>query len=441
MRSSIRSHARTSTGRRRIRACAATACFGSTSSWHSLTVRARTSCGRVITPASSSGTGCVSSVAAPTRRRTSRTCSPAVDPALLERVRFPLGEQTKEETRAEAATAGLASARRAESQEACFLGGDDYRAFLERQGVRAEDGEIVDEAGVALGSHQGHWRFTPGQRRGLRLDGGRALYVLGTDAVANTVTVGPRDALAVREVEAHGRLHVPVDRADVKVRYRSARDPGFRGRDAGRISVRARRAGVRRRSWAVRGALRRRCHRRRRCDRGRCLDGATSIAAREPARDIRRRHPRLRARGVLHREWTGSPLPVHPHGRDVRAALVVHQGLRARPAPGDREGGRHGRPRERPARQARHRHGQRRVDGGQRGHRGPGGLDCDHDPGEEGQWLRGRCVARSLRVPGAARRGRGGASREGRRGAARERGRRGAPQAGQTESTEPPTAA
>ena len=61
----------------------------------------------------------------------------AVDPALLERVRFPLGEQTKEETRAEAATAGLASARRAESQEACFLGGDDYRAFLERQGVRA----------------------------------------------------------------------------------------------------------------------------------------------------------------------------------------------------------------------------------------------------------------------------------------------------------------
>ena len=61
----------------------------------------------------------------------------AVDPALLERVRFPLGEQTKIETRSEAAAAGLESARRAESQEACFLGGDDYRAFLERQGVRA----------------------------------------------------------------------------------------------------------------------------------------------------------------------------------------------------------------------------------------------------------------------------------------------------------------
>ena len=62
----------------------------------------------------------------------------AVDPALLERVRFPLGEQTKAETRAEAAAAGLAAARRAESQEACFLGGDDYRAFLERQGLQRD---------------------------------------------------------------------------------------------------------------------------------------------------------------------------------------------------------------------------------------------------------------------------------------------------------------
>jgi tRNA-specific 2-thiouridylase len=145
----------------------------------------------------------------------------AVDPSLLERVRFPLGEQTKEETRAEAAAAGLAAARRAESQEACFLGGDDYRAFLERQGVRGEAGTIVDEDGVEVGAHTGHWRFTPGQRRGLGLDVGRALYVLGTDAVANTVTVGPCAALATSTLHAHGRLHLPVERAEVKVRYRS----------------------------------------------------------------------------------------------------------------------------------------------------------------------------------------------------------------------------
>ena len=145
----------------------------------------------------------------------------AVDPKLLGRVRFPLGGQTKSETRAEAASAGLAAARRAESQEACFLGGDDYRSFLERQGVRGDAGEIVDRDGVALGTHAGHWRYTPGQRRGLGLEAGKTLYVLGTDAVTNTVTVGPREGLAVSTLDAVGRLHVPVARAEVKVRHRS----------------------------------------------------------------------------------------------------------------------------------------------------------------------------------------------------------------------------
>jgi len=145
----------------------------------------------------------------------------AVEPALLERVRFPLGGQTKTETRAEAVAAGLAAARRAESQEACFLGGDDYRSFLERQGVRGDAGEIVDSDGAALGTHAGHWRYTPGQRRGLGLEAGRTLYVLGTNAATNTVTVGPREALAVSTVAALGRLHVRVARADVKVRHRS----------------------------------------------------------------------------------------------------------------------------------------------------------------------------------------------------------------------------
>jgi tRNA-specific 2-thiouridylase len=151
----------------------------------------------------------------------------AVDPALLGRVRFPLGEQTKEETRAEAAAAGLAAARRAESQEACFLGGDDYRAFLERQGLRSSTGVIVDTDGATRGSHEGYWRFTPGQRRGLRVDGGRPLYVVRTDAATNTVTVGARERLAVSSVETRGRLYVPVTRGDVKLRYRSTPVPSY----------------------------------------------------------------------------------------------------------------------------------------------------------------------------------------------------------------------
>jgi tRNA-specific 2-thiouridylase len=149
----------------------------------------------------------------------------AVDPALLEIVRFPLGGQTKDETRAEAAAHGLAAARRAESQEACFLGGDDYRSFLERQGLDGAAGEIVDDEGRALGRHDGFWRFTPGQRRGLRLSGGRPLYVLGTNASANTVTVGPRDRLAASTVRARGRLHLPVSEGHVKLRYRSVPVP------------------------------------------------------------------------------------------------------------------------------------------------------------------------------------------------------------------------
>jgi tRNA-uridine 2-sulfurtransferase len=148
-----------------------------------------------------------------------------LDPGLLERVWFPLGEQSKDETRVEAARAGLAAARRPESQEACFLGGDDYRAFLERRGVGAVEGPIVDASGTVLGRHDGHWRFTAGQRRGLGLSTGEPVYALKTIARTNTVVAGPREALACRNVSARGRLHVPVGRADAKLRYRSPAVP------------------------------------------------------------------------------------------------------------------------------------------------------------------------------------------------------------------------
>jgi len=148
-----------------------------------------------------------------------------LDPSLLERIRFPLGEQSKAETRAEAAEAGLAAATRSESQEACFLAGGDYRAFLERQGLARADGTIVDESGRALGTHDGYWRFTPGQRRGLGLAAGRPLYVLGTDPGTNAVVVGPPESLETTRVEAHGRLYVPASRVTAKLRYRSAPIP------------------------------------------------------------------------------------------------------------------------------------------------------------------------------------------------------------------------
>ena len=148
-----------------------------------------------------------------------------LDPRFLDRIWFPVGEQTKDETRAEAARAGLAVAGRKESQEACFLGGGDYRDFLGRHGVAEADGEIVDEHGRQLGRHAGFWRFTTGQRRGLGVSAAQPLYVLRTDADANTVVVGPRESLAIETISARGRLYVRVNRAEVKWRYRSPAVP------------------------------------------------------------------------------------------------------------------------------------------------------------------------------------------------------------------------
>jgi tRNA-uridine 2-sulfurtransferase len=144
-----------------------------------------------------------------------------LDPRLLGRIWFPLGGQTKAQTRAEAAAAGLGAATRAESQEACFLAGGDYRDFLARLGLATAPGRIVDTAGREIGTHGGHWRFTPGQRRGLGIAAPEPLYAITADAATNTVTVGPRAALARRRVSVRGRLFVPASTVSAKLRYRS----------------------------------------------------------------------------------------------------------------------------------------------------------------------------------------------------------------------------
>jgi tRNA-uridine 2-sulfurtransferase len=148
-----------------------------------------------------------------------------VDPTLLESVGFPLGDQTKAQTRDEAAAAGLAAASRPESQEACFLAGGDYRAFLRRTGVADEPGDIVDESGTPVGRHNGVWGFTPGQRRGIRVGGREPLYAIRTEPSSATLVVGPRRSLACRELTATGRLYVPADRVAAKVRHRAPAAP------------------------------------------------------------------------------------------------------------------------------------------------------------------------------------------------------------------------
>ena len=84
----------------------------------------------------------------------------------------------------------------------------------------------MDEDGREVARHDGYWRFTPGQRRGLGVSAGTPVFALRTDARTNTVVVGPRASLARRDVTVRsGRLYVAVERAEAKLRYRSPSTP------------------------------------------------------------------------------------------------------------------------------------------------------------------------------------------------------------------------
>ncbi|HWT25367.1 MAG TPA: tRNA 2-thiouridine(34) synthase MnmA, partial [Solirubrobacteraceae bacterium] len=148
----------------------------------------------------------------------------ALAPGTLARLRFPLGDLTKPEVRGIARAGGLPVAGKRESQDLCFLAGTGKAAFLARHGgVRDRGGAIVDAAGREVGRHRGAHHFTVGQRKGLGVAAAEPLYVLATDVRANTVTVGPRAALAARAVCVRDAvLHRPEDEVDrVKLRYRA----------------------------------------------------------------------------------------------------------------------------------------------------------------------------------------------------------------------------
>ena len=133
---------------------------------------------------------------------------------------------------------------------------------------RADRVAIVDEDGVGLGRHDGIWRFTPGQRRGLGVASAEPLFALRSDACDRTRSSSVRArSLAIRTIAARGTLYVAVDRAEAKLRYRSP-VVGAPWPDGRRVRARARRAGGRGRARAGRRPLRRRRRRRSRSDHG-----------------------------------------------------------------------------------------------------------------------------------------------------------------------------
>jgi len=148
----------------------------------------------------------------------------ALSPESLERMSFPLGELTKPEVREIAAAAGLPVASKADSQDLCFLAGTDRARFLARHGGLGDAaGAIVDGEGNEVGRHEGQYRFTVGQRRGIGIAAREPLYVTDKDAARNEVVVGPSSALRTTRVAIRNarlsRAGARVDR--VKLRYRS----------------------------------------------------------------------------------------------------------------------------------------------------------------------------------------------------------------------------
>ena len=120
----------------------------------------------------------------------------ATTPEQLDFLRFPLGDQTKAETRELARRFGLQVADKHDSQDICFVPTGRYTDIVERLRPGAADpGDIVDLDGRVIGRHDGIIHFTVGQRRGLGVAAGHPLYVVQLDAATRRVIVGPREAL------------------------------------------------------------------------------------------------------------------------------------------------------------------------------------------------------------------------------------------------------
>ena len=144
----------------------------------------------------------------------------------LQRALFPVGDYPKPEIRAIAESFGLSTASRPDSQDLCFLAGDDYRNFLQRNATEMlKPGEIVTTDGRSMGQHSGLANYTIGQRKGLNIASHVPLYVMKKQAVGNTLVVGTLDELGFTELTARdvnwssGEMPRESFRAQVKIRY------------------------------------------------------------------------------------------------------------------------------------------------------------------------------------------------------------------------------
>ena len=152
--------------------------------------------------------------------------------AQLARILFPLGTLKKQEVRELAEQQGFVNAHKHDSQDICFVPDGDYARFIEAYtGQTFPQGDFIDQDGHPLGRHNGIIRYTIGQRKGLGLSFGTPMYVIAKDAAANTVTLGPNEALFRDTVIAHEVNWLSIAcpdapiRVEAKVRYNQQAQP------------------------------------------------------------------------------------------------------------------------------------------------------------------------------------------------------------------------
>jgi len=124
----------------------------------------------------------------------------ALEPSVLDRVLFPLGDREKSDVRDDARRAGLRVADKPDSQDVCFISTRTLRDFLEGK-VELTEGDVETVDGEIIGRHDGIASYTVGQRRGLGVAAGRPQYVVSMDAARNVVVVGDEPSLMRRELE------------------------------------------------------------------------------------------------------------------------------------------------------------------------------------------------------------------------------------------------
>ncbi|HET6329624.1 MAG TPA: tRNA 2-thiouridine(34) synthase MnmA [Holophagaceae bacterium] len=152
--------------------------------------------------------------------------------ATMARTLFPLGHLRKPEVRELGRELGLHLSEKAESQEICFVGAQRYDAFIEASGraPRDADGEIRHEDGRILGRHEGAWRYTVGQRKGLGIAHAAPLYVSRLDHAARTVWVAEDEALDglalhAKELSWCGQVPAEPLTCSARIRARGADGP------------------------------------------------------------------------------------------------------------------------------------------------------------------------------------------------------------------------